>query len=251
MTDPEMRERLMMERLLATQTPWGRFRLACYTRWKRLAWSAVVDGTLLLKRAVDIAFSVVALLVLAPILGLLALIVRLDGGPAFFRQTRIGLHGREFKMLKLRSMVPNAEAILPTLLDRNENPSGVTFKLTHDPRVTRIGRLLRRSSLDEIPQFWNVLVGEMSLVGPRPPLPREVALYSQADRRRLLIKPGITCLWQIGERHGQLFEIGDRKSIDFPEQVALDVRYIESYSLWKDLAILAKTIPAILLGKEM
>jgi lipopolysaccharide/colanic/teichoic acid biosynthesis glycosyltransferase len=120
-----------------------------------------------------------------------------------------------------------------------------------DPRITKVGRFIRKSSLDELPQFWNVLKGEMSLVGPRPPVPREVALYSQADRRRFLVKPGITCLWQVGEREGRLFEIGDRNQIDFPEQVALDVRYIESHSVWRDLWILAKTVPAILFGKGM
>jgi len=120
-----------------------------------------------------------------------------------------------------------------------------------DPRITRVGRLLRKSSLDELPQFWNVLRGDMSMVGPRPPVPREVALYSQADRRRLLVKPGITGLWQVGERRGGLFEIGDRNAIDFPEQVNLDVRYIESQSIRKDLWLLAKTVPAILFGKGM
>jgi lipopolysaccharide/colanic/teichoic acid biosynthesis glycosyltransferase len=145
----------------------------------------------------------------------------------------------------------DAEARLKELLAKNEKASGVTFKMKDDPRITKVGRFIRKSSLDELPQFWNVLKGEMSLVGPRPPVPREVALYSQADRRRFLVKPGITCLWQVGEREGRLFEIGDRNQIDFPEQVALDVRYIESQSVWRDLWILAKTVPAILFGKGM
>jgi lipopolysaccharide/colanic/teichoic acid biosynthesis glycosyltransferase len=241
----------MMERLLAAQTPWGRFRLTLYVTWKRLAWQGVISGTLFLKRFFDIVLSVCALILLAPVFATIALIVKSDGGPVFFRQTRIGLLGREFKMLKFRSMVVDAEARLKELLARNEKASGVTFKMKDDPRITKVGRFIRKSSLDELPQFWNVLKGEMSLVGPRPPVPREVALYSQADRRRFLVKPGITCLWQVGEREGRLFEIGDRNQIDFPEQVALDVRYIESHSVWRDLWILAKTVPAILFGKGM
>jgi lipopolysaccharide/colanic/teichoic acid biosynthesis glycosyltransferase len=250
MTDLEIRER-MMERLLAAQTPWGRFRLTLYVTWKRLAWQGVISGTLFLKRFFDIVLSVCALILLAPVFATIALVVKSDGGPVFFRQTRIGLLGREFKMLKFRSMVVDAEARLKELLARNEKASGVTFKMKDDPRITKVGRFIRKSSLDELPQFWNVLKGEMSLVGPRPPVPREVALYSQADRRRFLVKPGITCLWQVGEREGRLFEIGDRNQIDFPEQVALDVRYIESHSVWRDLWILAKTVPAILFGKGM
>lgn len=244
----EISER-MLTRLLAAQTPWGRLRLRLYARWKRLAWNTVVGSTLLLKRSLDIAVSAFALLLLSPVMGAVAFLVRLDGGPVFFRQTRIGLMGREFKMLKFRSMVVDAEARLQELLARNEALCSITFTIKDDPRVTRIGRFLRKSSLDELPQFWNVLRGDMSLVGPRPPLPREVAQYSQADRRRLLAKPGITCLWQIGEREGRFLEIAHRHSISFPEQVELDVRYIESHSLTQDLRILAKTIPAVLFGR--
>ena len=211
----------------------------------------MISGTLFLKRFFDIVLSTCALILLAPVFATIALIVKSDGGPVFFRQTRIGLLGREFKMLKFRSMVVDAEARLKELLAKNEKASGVTFKMKDDPRITKVGRFIRKSSLDELPQFWNVLKGEMSLVGPRPPVPREVALYSQADRRRFLVKPGITCLWQVGERGGGLFEIGDRNQIDFPEQVALDVRYVESQSVWRDLWILAKTVPAILFGKGM
>jgi lipopolysaccharide/colanic/teichoic acid biosynthesis glycosyltransferase len=163
----------------------------------------------------------------------------------------VGLRGREFTLIKFRSMCIDAEARLRDLLAWNEKASGVTFKMKDDPRITRIGRILRKTSLDELPQFWNVLRGDMSLVGPRPPLPREVALYSLADRRRLLVKPGLTCLWQVGERRGGLFEIGDRNAIDFPEQVDLDVRYIESQSVPRDLWLLVKTVPAILFGKGM
>ncbi len=240
-----------MERLLAAQKPWGRARLNAHVGLRRLGWLAVIQTTRFLKRAIDLVVSLAALVVLAPVFLLLALLVRLDGGPVFFRQTRVGLNGRAFEMLKFRSMCVEAEAKLKDLLAQNEKASGVTFKMKDDPRITRVGKLIRKSSLDELPQFWNVLRGDMSLVGPRPPLPREVALYSLADRRRLLVKPGITCLWQVGERRGGWFEIGDRNAIDFPEQVTLDVRYIESQSVGKDLWLLAKTVPAILFGKGM
>ena len=250
MSDIHSRER-MMERLLAAQSPWGRLQLNLYVKWKRMAWQMVVGSAYFLKRALDVVLSIFALIMLFPVFLLLAIAVKLDGGPIFFRQTRIGLMGREFKMIKFRSMVVDAEVRLKELLAKNEMASGVTFKMKDDPRITRIGKFIRKTSLDELPQFWNVLKGEMSLVGPRPPLPREVALYTQADRRRLLIKPGITCLWQVGNRQGGAFEFGNRHNIDFPEQVNLDVRYIESQSFWKDLWILAGTIPAILFGKGM
>jgi lipopolysaccharide/colanic/teichoic acid biosynthesis glycosyltransferase len=240
-----------MRRLLAAQRPWGRTLLNARVGLRRVGWLAVINAAFLLKRALDIIVSLLAMVLLAPVFLLLALLVRLDGGPVFFRQTRVGLNGREFRMLKFRSMCVDAEARLKDLLARNEKASGVTFKMKDDPRITAIGRVLRKSSLDELPQLWNVLRGDMSLVGPRPPLPREVALYSMADRRRLAVKPGITCLWQVGERRGGLFEIGDRNVIDFPEQVNLDVRYIESQTVGKDLWLLAKTVPAILFGKGM
>ena len=239
----------MIARLLAAQTPWGRFRLGLYVRSKRIAWNAVVGSTLFLKRALDITVSILALLFLAPVLLGVAALVKLDRGPVFFRQTRIGLMGREFKMLKFRSMIVDADARWKDVLPKDEKANGVTVLIRNDPRITRIGSILRKSSLDELPQLINVLRGDMSLVGPRPPLPREVAKYSQADRRRLLVKPGMTCLWQIGEREGRLLEVGHRHSIEFPEQVELDVRYIESQSLRKDLWILVKTVPAILFGR--
>jgi lipopolysaccharide/colanic/teichoic acid biosynthesis glycosyltransferase len=240
-----------MERLLTAQRPWGRALLNLGVGLRRLGWLTVINATFFLKRALDLLVSLSALVLFAPVFLLLALLIKLDGGPVLFRQTRVGLNGREFKMLKFRSMCVDAEAKLKDLLAQNEKASGVTFKMKDDPRITRIGKLLRKSSLDELPQFWNVLRGDMSLVGPRPPVSREVALYSLADRRRLLVKPGITCLWQVGERRGGLFEIGDRNAIDFPEQVSLDVRYIESQSVGKDLWLLAKTVPAILFGKGM
>ena len=141
-------------------------------------------------------------------------------------------------MFKFRSMCLDAEGRLKELLARNHHSEGVTFKIKDDPRLTRVGKWLRNFSLDELPQFFNVLMGDMSLVGPRPPVPREVALYSLADRRRLAVKPGLTCFWQIG----------GRSEIDFSGQVQLDVHYIENQSFWLDLKILWKTIPAVLSG---
>lgn len=246
---PKSRDDLAVERLVAAQTPWGRARMNLRSAWKRGSWQVVTGAAYFLKRTLDVVGSVLALVVFSPLFLLLAVLVKLDGGPVFFRQVRVGLNGREFRMLKYRSMCVDAEARLQALLAQNEKASGVTFKMKNDPRITRVGRFIRKSSLDELPQFWNVLRGDMSLVGPRPPVPREVALYTLADRRRLQVKPGITCLWQVGERQGGTFEIGDRNAIDFPEQVSLDLRYIESQSLRRDLWLLAKTVPAILFGK--
>lgn len=240
-----------ISRLLSAQTRWGRLRLNVRVYARRLGWLVVVNSAQFLKRALDIIGSMIALVIFSPVFIVAGLLVKLDGGPVFFGQRRVGLNGREFKMLKFRSMVVNAEARLGDLLALNEKVSGITFKLRNDPRVTRIGRCLRKSSLDELPQLWNVLRGEMSLVGPRPALPREVEMYSIEDRRRLLVKPGITCFWQVGERRGGWLEIGDRNAVDFPEQVSLDVRYIENQSLMRDLWLLVKTVPAILFGKGM
>lgn len=239
----------LSKRLLTASTPFGRLRLRIYMGWKRLAWRWTIGFTAFVKRAIDIAASGSLLVLLSPLLLVVALLIRRDGGPVFFRQIRVGLRGREFGMLKFRSMCVDAEAKLKELLAQNEKSDGITFKMKNDPRITPVGRFIRRTSIDELPQMINVLKGEMSLVGPRPPLPREVALYTAEDRRRLLATPGITCLWQIGERKGGLLEVGDRNTIEFPEQVSLDVRYIESQSVLKDLLILIKTVPAVLLGK--
>jgi lipopolysaccharide/colanic/teichoic acid biosynthesis glycosyltransferase len=248
MSELEIRDR-MAERLLAAQTPLGRAWLNFYVLWKRTAWSVTTGFAYFIKRGFDIVVSILAMLLLAPVFIGIALAVKMDGGPVFFRQTRYGRHGCEFGMLKFRSMCVDAEAKLKDLLAQNEKREGVTFKMKDDPRVTGIGKIIRKSSLDELPQFWNVLKGEMSIVGPRPPVRREVELYEQRHRRRFQTKPGITCLWQVGEREGGLFEIGDRNAIDFEEQVSLDVRYIESQSFWKDVWLLMKTVPAIVFGK--
>jgi lipopolysaccharide/colanic/teichoic acid biosynthesis glycosyltransferase len=155
-----------------------------------------------------------------------------------FRQTRVGLHGRPFRMVKFRTMVPDAELRRAELILLNEI-SGPAFKLHQDPRITRVGRILRRASLDELPQFWNVLRGQMSIVGPRPPLPDEVAGYDLWHRRRLSMKPGITGLWQVSARLEE----------EFDRWVELDLRYIDRWSLWLDVKIMLRTVPAMLSGR--
>ena len=226
-------------RYAATQTFWGRRRLAVRIWRKRLLWSWLMSGSLLMKRSLDIVGSAAAIAVLSPLLLLVALLVRMDGGPAVFTQIRVGKFGREFRMFKFRSMCLHAEARLKELLTSNSHAEGVTFKIKHDPRITKVGKWLRKLSLDEAPQFFNVLMGDMSLVGPRPPVPGEVALYTAMDRRRLTVNPGITCIWQIS----------GRSEIDFSGQVRLDVGYIESQSFWQDIRILAKTLPAVISGR--
>lgn len=202
-------------------------------------WRCTIGSAYAAKRALDVIGSAAALVLLSPLFLAIAILIKLeDRGPVVFPQVRVGRHGREFRMLKFRSMHIDAEARLHGLLAKNQHTQGITFKLKDDPRITRVGRWLRKFSFDELPQFYNVLRGDMSLVGPRPPVPREVALYSLADRRRLAVKPGITCIWQIS----------GRAEIDFPGQVQLDVRYIESSSLRQDIRILLKTIPAVLSG---
>jgi exopolysaccharide biosynthesis polyprenyl glycosylphosphotransferase len=231
---------LLVERFEALQTPWGRWKVNAYSTFKRLSWRWVIASTEFIKRLVDVIFSAIALLLLAPLFLVVAALIKLeDGGPIFFAQRRVGKRGREFRMFKFRSMCVNAEQKLAAVLSQNQHATGVTFKIKDDPRITKIGRWIRKFSIDEFPQFYNVLIGDMSLVGPRPPLPREVAKYSPADRRRLEATPGLTCFWQIG----------GRAEIDFPEQVQLDVQYIESQNFWLDLKILAKTVPAVLLGR--
>jgi exopolysaccharide biosynthesis polyprenyl glycosylphosphotransferase len=192
---------------------------------------------LVLKRLIDIALAGGTIILLSPLLlGLAAAIVVLDGRPVLFRQTRMGLHGRPFQVLKFRTMSRDAEARLAELEALNE-VTGHAFKMTHDPRLTRLGAWLRRTSLDELPQLWNVLRGEMSIVGPRPPLPREVAGYDIWHRRRLSMKPGMTGLWQVSAR----------RESDFDRWVAIDLEYIDRWSLWLDLKIIARTIPAVVL----
>lgn len=187
------------------------------------------------KHAVDRLGSALLLLLIAPLLLVLAVGVMLDGGPVFFRQTRVGRHGQEFTMLKFRSMVVDAEKRLAELVLINEG-AGPLFKMRTDPRITRFGAVLRRYSLDELPQLFNVLAGTMSLVGPRPPLPIEVATYEREAQRRLLVKPGLTGLWQIS----------GRSDLSWEQSVRLDLRYVENWSLALDGLILWKTIGAVL-----
>jgi exopolysaccharide biosynthesis polyprenyl glycosylphosphotransferase len=191
------------------------------------------------KRAFDVVFASLALLVASPFMLALAVWIRFrDGRPVLFRQERVGLHGRRFELLKFRTMVPEAEAMLAGLVARSEI-DGAAFKMTNDPRVTRSGAYLRRRSLDELPQLWNVIRGHMSLVGPRPALPHEVEAYDLWHRRRLSMKPGITGLWQVSAR----------RSASFDTWAQLDLSYIDRWSLWLDMKILARTVPAALEGR--
>lgn len=188
------------------------------------------------KRVVDILAAVFGLLLTTPVIGLLALIVRATSrGPVFYRSTRIGRGGRPFTFYKLRSMVRDADLKREDLTHLNE-ADGPVFKIARDPRITPIGRFMRSTSLDEVPQFWNVLMGDMSLVGPRPPIPEEVAQYEPWQLRRLDVRPGLTCLWQIS----------GRSRIGFQEWMRLDLEYIRHRSLRLDLMILLRTIPAVL-----
>ncbi len=191
------------------------------------------------KRIFDLLVSALALVVLSPLFLILAIAIKLDSsGPVFFRQRRVGLHGRPFWLYKFRSMIVGAEHMLPELQHRNEM-DGPVFKIRDDPRVTRVGRWLRRSSLDELPQFWNVLLGDMSVVGPRPPIPGEVKQYQSWQRKRLAVRPGITCTWQISGRN----------EVEFEKWMQLDLHYIENWSLWHDLKIVLLTIPAVIRGR--
>jgi exopolysaccharide biosynthesis polyprenyl glycosylphosphotransferase len=198
-----------------------------------------ITWQLVFKRLVDIAGAALGLLVLGPLVMLpAALAIRLTSpGSILFRQRRSGLHGRQFTMHKFRSMVDNAEMLRVELETFNEM-TGPVFKMTGDPRVTPVGRFLRKSSIDELPQLWNVLVGDMSLVGPRPPIPSEVQQYDPWQRRRLSMKPGLTCLWQISGRN----------TIAFDQWMKLDLQYIDNWSLWLDFKILTRTIPVVLSG---
>lgn len=207
---------------------------------KKYAWLIIVVGAGGLKRAIDILVAGSMLLALSPLFLGVAVVIKLtDRGPVLFWQKRVGKWGREFPFPKFRSMVVNAEAIKTEILDQSHHKDSITFKMKRDPRITWIGRIIRRVSIDELPQLWNVFSGEMSLVGPRPPMPSEVAQYTLSDRRRLDAKPGLTSFWAIMGR-------GD---IPFSKQVQLDTDYIESQSLFMDIKILLKTIPAILMGR--
>ena len=188
------------------------------------------------KRGFDILASGVALVLLSPLFGVLTVkIKKEDGGPAFYSQTRIGKNGKPFKMWKFRSMVVNADQMIDQLEDQNEI-DGAMFKIKDDPRITKIGHIIRKYSLDELPQLWNVLIGDMALVGPRPPLPSEVEEYTDYDKQRLLVMPGCTGLWQVTKRN----------EADFDEMVWLDIVYINHSGILEDLKLIIKTIGVVI-----
>jgi lipopolysaccharide/colanic/teichoic acid biosynthesis glycosyltransferase len=209
---------------------------------KRILWDLAVKGGTAAKRFLDITVGSIALLVLSPLFFVVSVLIKLEdpAGPIFFSQPRVGRWGREFPFYKFRSMVANAQELKDKLLQTNQHgEDGITFKMKEDPRITRVGRVIRRFSIDELPQLWSVVIGDMSLVGPRPAVPREVANYSFKDRRRLNAAPGLTCIWQVS----------GRSDIPFPQQVELDEKYIQSSSLITDLKLLVLTIPAVLSGR--
>lgn len=191
------------------------------------------------KRAFDILSSGVALWLLSPLLIIVALLIKLTSrGPLLFRQTRVGLHGRPFRMLKFRTMVENAEALKAGLSAKNEM-DGPVFKMKSDPRITSIGKFLRKFSIDELPQLVNVLRGDMSVVGPRPPVPQEVAKYQTWQRRRLSVRPGLTCIWQVSGRN----------EISFEQWMYMDLQYIDTWSFSKDIGLILKTFPVVFTGR--
>ncbi|MFC3748858.1 sugar transferase [Paenibacillus sp. GCM10012306] len=198
------------------------------------------DSYLVMKRVIDIVGSALGLLVLLPLFLVVAAMIKLEDpkGKVFFRQYRVGKHEKQFPMYKFRSMVSNAEELKEKLLAYNE-VSGAMFKIKNDPRITRTGRFLRKTSIDELPQLWNVLLGHMSLVGPRPPLPEEVAQYTEYDKQRLTVTPGCTGYWQVNARN----------SVGFDEMVQLDLTYIHIRSTMLDLKIILKT-GLMLLGSK-
>lgn len=191
---------------------------------------------LFFKRLLDVVCSAIGIVILSPIFLIVPILIKLDSrGPAFFGQQRCGKDEKMFKMYKFRSMVYNAEELLDDLKGQNEQ-TGPVFKIKNDPRITRIGKFLRRTSIDELPQLFNILKGDMSLVGPRPPIPAEVREYNDYQRQRLLVRPGLTCYWQV---------MG-RDSLGFDEWVDLDIKYIRDRSFWLDIKLIFKTFKAFL-----
>ena len=207
---------------------------------RMVLWHLTIRSSAFFKRFMDINLSCVAATVFSPVFLITALLVKVTSpGPIIFSQVRVGRYGRHFKFYKFRSMYIDAEARKAELMKHNESGDGVIFKMKRDPRITPVGRFIRKFSIDELPQLFNVMLGDMSLVGPRPPLPSEVRTYTLEERKRLNITPGITCLWQVS----------GRSELPFSKQIALDKEYISSRSVWKDFLILLKTVPAILTGK--
>ncbi len=207
---------------------------------RMVMWHLTIRSSVFFKRLMDVILSILAIIAGSPVFLLTALLIKITSpGPIIFSQVRVGKFGRHFKFYKFRSMYIDAEARKAELMKHNESGDGVIFKMKRDPRITSVGRFIRKFSIDELPQLFNVLLGDMSLVGPRPPLPSEVRTYTLEARKRLNITPGITCLWQVS----------GRSELPFSKQIALDKEYIASQSAWKDFLILLKTIPAILTGK--
>jgi lipopolysaccharide/colanic/teichoic acid biosynthesis glycosyltransferase len=207
---------------------------------KKYAWLFIVEGTKVVKRVLDVILATFLLILLFPFMILAALAIKLyDGGPIFYITDRVGKWGKEFRFLKFRTMRVGADQLKKDLISQSDFHEEKRFKMKHDPRITPLGRILRKSSFDELPQLWNIVKGDMSLVGPRPPLPNEVASYTLDDRRRLDVIPGLTCIWQVK----------GRSQIPFDQQVKLDLQYIESQSILMDMKLLLLTIPAVLLGR--
>lgn len=191
---------------------------------------------LFFKRMLDIICSAVGIIVLAPLMIITAVMIKLDSkGPVLFKQERCGKDGARFNMLKFRSMVCNAEELLKGLKDKNEQ-AGPVFKIRNDPRITRVGKIIRRTSIDELPQLFNIIKGDMSIVGPRPPIPTEVEHYTEYQRQRLLVKPGLTCFWQVMGRN----------NIGFDAWVELDIKYIKERSFWLDLRLILRTLKVLI-----
>ena len=241
MTDPSLKknEAVLLDELYRRYATEGGRRRWIYLR-KKWAWLAVVQGAKSLKRFLDVCIALSILFFFLPLwIVIISLIWLTDQGSVLYISKRVGKWGKEFSFYKFRSMHIDADKLKKELLSYNQHQEGVTFKIKDDPRITWIGKILRRTSLDEVPQLINVLKGDMSLVGPRPPLPEEVEKYSLEERRRLDVAPGITCIWQVS----------GRSEIPFSGQVRLDLEYIESRSVWGDIKLLIRTIPAVILGK--
>lgn len=194
--------------------------------------SNVSVAYIVLKRLMDIVCSLAGIIILSPLFLLIAILIKIEDpkGKVFFGQERNGQYPRKFKMLKFRSMVHNAEELLDELQHLNEQ-SGPAFKIKDDPRITKVGKFIRKTSIDELPQLFNILKGDMSIVGPRPPIPREVEQYDEYQMQRLAVKPGLTCYWQVGGRN----------SVDFDNWVSLDLKYIQERNLWIDIKLIFKT----------
>lgn len=217
--------------------PTSEARATAFMDFPAVVYSAIPEdrAQMAVKKAMDWIGALVGLILSLPVMLATALLIKFeDGGPVLFRQVRTGHNGRPFTMLKFRTMIPDADKLKATLAGQNEM-AGPVFKIRNDPRITRIGAFLRKTSIDELPQFINVLKGDMSLVGPRPPLPNEVSQYDRWQRRKLSVKPGLTCLWQVNGRN----------KIDFEDWMRLDIKYIDNWSLWLDTKILLRTIPAV------